>query len=577
MPITGRVDYTGAEILTGTPTGCWAMVGEDGNHYTQASNGSGAIQVGNAETNTLVNNISAVQLAADVLAVTGVSGWASNGVIPVPGTPYIGFIAGNFDGEVYGVFYKINASSLLELEGGFYYASATDPFGGFGQRGKVAATLVVGAEVYFFVNIEVVGGSGPQGCIAHVPYEGTNIDATPGSWDSRSTQTAYPSGVVGGARRYSNFQSLRHLGSGVIRSIGYYGLEELGAPDIHYNDIDTVAQTAPAYINISHLFPEVVADAGKFYNGSPSSSNFDDYTAPTINGDEVIFARPFTDNIDTIRVHRYTLTAGLTSTHLDTTDVTGFTITSVAGSLESARVYRDDDELLFALADRRYFYFAQITLDDDDEPEACDTEDEDDELPAAITWPKCDLVPAKIDPQAVAPTVSPGRSLVGHEHVVQPDAGHWRIALIGIAVWTIAAILQWRQIESTLDGRVGAILVPFYDAPLSGVAIVAAPDDVYPIGAVRIGIAQTAGATIRNGMHFSAGDWGYVLKRVFGTTGGVTSVLIWPPLRAVITSASDLEFNDPVVRCRLERDDGMAGLLELLTFGNYDVAFVEDV
>lgn len=223
------------------------------------------------------------------------------------------------------------------------------------------------------------------------------------------------------------------------------------------------------------------------------------------------------------------------------------------------------------------FYEGEDEPEPEPETEGCDTEDEADELAEAIVWPKCNLVPTHIDVQIVAPTVSPGRSLTSHERPIQPDAGFWRILLKEIKAWSETEILLWREIESTLNGRNKAILIPFYEAPLSSTAVVAECSELALIGQVRIVITKLAGAHITAGTHFSAGDWGYRIERVFGTVGGVTSVLIWPPLRADIVQSEALDFNTPRVRCRLERDDGMNINLQLLRFGMADVAFVEDV
>lgn len=208
----------------------------------------------------------------------------------------------------------------------------------------------------------------------------------------------------------------------------------------------------------------------------------------------------------------------------------------------------------------------------------CAGEDVADADPTPETWPTCDLVPEDIDVQAVSETQTPGRSLGGRQQFVQRAAGHWRIELIGIPVWTSELTLQWQALESTLDGRNGTILVPFYEAPLSTTPIAATAAGDFAIGDVAISIDQTAGATLRAGMHFSAGDRGYRIKRVREADGdGNYTVVIWPPLRDAIELDDTLDFNTPHVRCRLERDDGMAIMFELLKFGKHTVAFVEDV
>ena len=120
--------------------------------------------------------------------------------------------------------------------------------------------------------------------------------------------------------------------------------------------------------------------------------------------------------------------------------------------------------------------------------------------------------------------------------------------------------------------------MPFYEGKLSATPIIATMAGDFSPGDVRLSIAQTAGATIRGGMHFSTNERGYRIKRVLGVDGdSITTVIVWPPLRDVIANGATLDFNTPTVRCRLERDDGMAIMLEHLKFGKHTVAFVEDV
>lgn len=216
------------------------------------------------------------------------------------------------------------------------------------------------------------------------------------------------------------------------------------------------------------------------------------------------------------------------------------------------------------------------TGDDGDE---CGSEDEADVLQDTITWPKCDLVPTSISVDVVAPSVSPGRSFSGFEQLVQADAGYWRIVYNDVPIRTRARALQWREIESLLDGRNNPILVPVYEAPVSAVDIVAESGDGN-IGDTSLNLIQSAGGDIEPGMHFSTPS-GYLhriktIEQVAVEEISLFSMTIWPPLREAL-AGSELEFNDPVCRCRLETDDGMDVNLELLRFGRPSVAFVEDV
>lgn len=213
------------------------------------------------------------------------------------------------------------------------------------------------------------------------------------------------------------------------------------------------------------------------------------------------------------------------------------------------------------------------------EEDECGFEDEADAAgPCDVTWPECVLVPSRIQVDVFAPSVSPGRSFNGFEQLIQPDAGHWRIVFHEVPIRTRTHALQWREIESKLQGRNGTVCVPVYEGKLSAEEIAATVVNDRPIGTTQIEIEQTAGASLRPGMDFSHGEWLYRITRVISEeTGELYTVAIWPPLRAAIEVDDELDFNTPRVRCRLERDDSMDVNLELLRFARPSVVFVEDV
>ncbi len=359
MPLTGHVDY-GQDILVGNPSGNWAIKGLNGKRYIQ--NSPGALCLGNADDNTLGPTKSSADISADILAGLGIAGYASEGVLPVPGTPYIGMIRGNFDGDVYGVFYKVNAAGAFDVEGYFHYVSGVSPLGGFGDYGHVAATAVIDGELYFLINARSTqGGDFPWlTCVVHIPYTGTNIDLSAGSWDARSTQSGFTWGPLGGGRRYWNWASIRDLGAGSVGLVKYRGIVE-GGPQVYYGTVDTIAQTHSAITDVSASFPEVIADAGTAFAGGPGDP-FDDFTAPYIVGTRLFFLRVYYDQIATIGMFEYSITGAFAIAFVRQTDVPGFTIVAINGSLESARAYLDGADLLLALTDRRRVYFNELSL-----------------------------------------------------------------------------------------------------------------------------------------------------------------------------------------------------------------------
>lgn len=584
MAITGRVDFT--SITSRNPDGIWSLIGEDGKHYVGLGVNftSAVIRVGCAETNTVIATVSEATWKTDVLSLGGgLSGnYEVQCVLPIAGTPYVGALGVGVDNlvndfHVVCAFYKINSSGALVFEGdGFGYLATTDyDLDGAGDIGVVGGTTAIDGELLFTTLTNGTGGF----VLARVPYTGTNVDLSPASWDDRCTTLPWPSamivGVLGSGRNYGRFTSLKDLGDGHVGVFLYRGAAE-GGPDLFYTDATPVARTTTGDHDVSADFGIPFADTTLLYDGT-AGTQFDEYTAPSINGDELTFLRVFTDNIDTVRARRFTMTDGIDSLEsIGQTDISGFTIVSVNGELEQAFAYRDGDDLLFGLRDRRFVYFYQQSFPIAVEGE-CGAEDEPDALATAIIWPKCVLVPGSINVDVVPSTVSPGRTFTGEEQIVQADPGFWRIRYGGIPIRTKAHALQWRETESGCNGRNNPIMVPVYEAPLSGVPIVAVAQTDLDIGVARIGITQTAGADIRAGMHFSDGTWLYRVKRVLSSSGGALTVNIFPPLRAALSANDALDFNDPMCRCRLSRDNAMDVDLELLRFASPTVSFDEDV
>lgn len=203
---------------------------------------------------------------------------------------------------------------------------------------------------------------------------------------------------------------------------------------------------------------------------------------------------------------------------------------------------------------------------------------------ADLNWPNTVFIPRT--PQVVlsGTTVGGGRSLTGKIQEVAADSGFWLITLGNIPIRTNSEILQWRELEGELEGRLNTILVPFFDskrAPWPGgvvdATITASMSGAVAQGATSGSINMSVGAAPQAGMFFSAGERGYRLKSVGSPTGSIYPVTWLPPLRESIADAFPLEFAHPVCRCRLRSDDGMALPLDLMKFAVKSVEFEEDV
>jgi len=193
------------------------------------------------------------------------------------------------------------------------------------------------------------------------------------------------------------------------------------------------------------------------------------------------------------------------------------------------------------------------------------------------------LCPRRVNVRLSNETASPpGRSLTGKKQFIQADAGFWIITLEHIRIRSNADILHWRSLEGQLNGRANSALIQIYDRyrapiPLSGDPIVAVADAVAAVGTTTVFINVTTGSDLFAGMHFSVGQRLYRIKEIVDqTSGGLYEVLVRPPVREVIADNAALEFDRPVVRCRLASDSGMNITHELLKFSSPNVTFIED-
>lgn len=231
----------------------------------------------------------------------------------------------------------------------------------------------------------------------------------------------------------------------------------------------------------------------------------------------------------------------------------------------------------------------------------------------SIVWPTCVLKPTAVQFSLAAMTTSGGASPTGSEQVVGNSPGRAKISLNSIPIRNKQQIRCWRAIEAALGGRAGTILVPVYDKsrgpfPLvNGKSLFAYGDVPFsddarfddgsgfyqPVisasvtadvaaGAVAASIQIDYGAELEAGMIFGVGEFAYVVSQVLDVdeTGSnpIYSIKFRLPAREAIASGTAPDFDNPVVRCRLVADDGMAlPALDLWKTADASVAFVEDV
>lgn len=221
-----------------------------------------------------------------------------------------------------------------------------------------------------------------------------------------------------------------------------------------------------------------------------------------------------------------------------------------------------------------------------------------------ILWPIHTLPARDVSFDIASRTLAAPVSIGGATQVVSSDAGLWRVTLGNVVVNRRDRVLAYRAIANLLEGRLGSILIPHCRGfqPASGNADLFEPvphdddapfgdDATYEGGATSVQLSSGVSARgvsanvvinysvgdIEPGQVFSLGDRMYRLRTVVYTTPATASITFRPPLRESAAEGDFLEFDSPVVRCRLADDAGMDLDLQLRRFGNPTVNFIEDV
>lgn len=212
--------------------------------------------------------------------------------------------------------------------------------------------------------------------------------------------------------------------------------------------------------------------------------------------------------------------------------------------------------------------------------------------------------PTGIKAGIAAGVVSGGTALDGDETVIQTDGGgRWQISYSGIVLRTPQMIRKWDAWTSYMPGR--AFLVPLVSMltaprPHAGGSVarpssITSDDDYFPedvryavphivaetvgdatLRAAQLTINVTQGARIEGGEKCSINGRGFKIERVLSRNGQQATVIVSPPSREAIPAGSAVNFDWPVVQCRLAMGQD---LTPSLAYGRRDemaISFVED-
>lgn len=217
-------------------------------------------------------------------------------------------------------------------------------------------------------------------------------------------------------------------------------------------------------------------------------------------------------------------------------------------------------------------------------------------------WPQNLLVPQKAKLIVQPFNTVGGMGFTNVQQVIGNTPGRWRLDLSGIRIKTTAQRAEWDKLEFGLQGQAFTVGVPIYRwmeglvpwPTVDGVVTTSAPGYTSPViaayadaqaleGTVTIVIRMEAGAPIVSpyvfGINYKV--YGIIKVTAQGSSGGFTTYTckIWPPIRERIEANDRLEFDNPILRCRLADDNQMAvtGGWDYWKRGSPDVSFVEDV
>ena len=224
-----------------------------------------------------------------------------------------------------------------------------------------------------------------------------------------------------------------------------------------------------------------------------------------------------------------------------------------------------------------------------------------------LRWPDALLHPQNVAFNIAARTLAAPSSVSGLTQVVASDAGIWKATYGEVLIRNRAQILTFRAIAARLEGRLQPIVVPLCRAWQPGGGAGSGGDSLYdavphddlaffddgsgyvgggisvetfsalPARAVTASVVIHYGGRIEPGQHFSIGERLYRILAVTYSTPTTAVLSFRPPLREAVAEGARLNFDDPVVRCRLASDESMDLDLALHKYGSPTVEFIEDL
>lgn len=220
------------------------------------------------------------------------------------------------------------------------------------------------------------------------------------------------------------------------------------------------------------------------------------------------------------------------------------------------------------------------------------------------------IFPAHLfNPQAIkadvkATEISGGTALNGDETTILTDGGgRWGITYSGISLRTPRLLRLWNMWSSHMPGRAFFVpLVSLHTAPrpiaggsLARPSAIEANDDDFPtsvryaapyisahlalgyaVRATQMSITVAQGARIEGGERLSVAGRAFTIERVLSRDGQTAVVTVSPPARAAASTGDEVNFEWPVVQCKLVPGQDLAPDLAFGQRAQVAISFVED-
>ena len=230
---------------------------------------------------------------------------------------------------------------------------------------------------------------------------------------------------------------------------------------------------------------------------------------------------------------------------------------------------------------------------------------------ANVAWPAA-LKPSDFGFFHMESDTSGGRSMGGGEQFIASPGPRWGASMT-LPIRGDADVLTVRALRSKLQGRANPAILPNFDGrrlslpieagtsrvltpkvahqlagtygldgtPYAGPVIPAAAQinatmAAAAVRATQVAITLTQGGALKEGQQFGiASQRLYEISEIVSVVGAVTTVKIWPPLRAAATAGTVVQFSRAWCLMRCMNMSDQLGALEMLRFATLNLQFVE--